>query len=387
MTIPEAVWTKYIDLLSAIDKTAARKFVAYLNTHDISTKQGRDAAVDYAYGVATKYGESSAAVACEMYDAVAEASGMTLPAAEPAATATYGEVAKAYNGMAKQGLPNEAIGDGISRLVRQAGADTTLKNAKRDGAEFAWVPHGDTCSFCMMLASNGWQKASKKTIKGDHAEHIHANCDCTFAIRFGSIGGVKGYDPDKYKEMYDNAEGSTWKEKLNSMRREQYAKDGDKIRAQKREAYKIRVENEKVKNGKPTQQEILKRIKQTVDIPNNGGYIANKVADETFSLDIRHQKYLQHIEGTAQYENAVQSRGRLQSVLTISEEEAQRIIYKNYGLGTVKVDNTGAPLPGEYLTLDKVVGYYYERGEKLPTKRIMILYSKSGAHIVPVKET
>ena len=177
------------------------------------------------------------------------------------------------------------------------------------------------------------------------------------------------------------------KEKLNSMRREQYAKDGDKIRAQKREAYKIRVENEKVKNGKPTQQEILKRIKQTVDIPNNGGYIANKVADETFSLDIRHQKYLQHIEGTAQYENAVQSRGRLQSVLTISEEEAQRIIYKNYGLGTVKVDNTGAPLPGEYLTLDKVVGYYYERGEKLPTKRIMILYSKSGAHIVPVKET
>ena len=86
------------------------------------------------------------------------------------------------------------------------------------------------------------------------------------------------------------------KEKLNSMRREQYAKDGDKIRAQKREAYKIRVENEKVKNGKPTQQEILKRIKQTVDIPNNGGYIANKVADETFSLDIRHQKYLQHID-------------------------------------------------------------------------------------------
>lgn len=237
MTIPEGVWTKYINMLSAIDKTAAKKFVAYLNTHDFSTRAGRKAAIDYAYAIATKYGESSAALACEMYDAVADASGVLLPAAEPAATATYGEVAKAFNGMVNQGLVNDAIGYGISRLVRQAGADTTRNNALRDGAEFAWVPHGDTCSFCIMLASNGWQKASKKTIKGDHAEHIHANCDCTFAIRFDGKSGVRGYDPDKYREMYDNADGNTWKEKLNSMRRDEYAKNGDKIRAQKREAY------------------------------------------------------------------------------------------------------------------------------------------------------
>ena len=53
-----------------------------------------------------------------------------------------------------------------------------LKNAVRDGAEWAWVPHGDTCPFCITLASNGWQKASRKVLKGGHAEHIHANCDC-----------------------------------------------------------------------------------------------------------------------------------------------------------------------------------------------------------------
>lgn len=27
-----------------------------------------------------------------------------------------------------------------------------LKNALRDGAEFAWVSNGDTCAFCMTLA-------------------------------------------------------------------------------------------------------------------------------------------------------------------------------------------------------------------------------------------
>ena len=237
MIFPESGWEKYIKVLSAIDRTAARKFTAFLNRTDISTQEGRKAAIDYAYGIATKYGESAAAAACEMYDAVAEASGVTLPAAVPAETATYGEVAKTVNGMVKQKQSSEAMGNSIGRLVKRTGADTTQKNALRDGAEFAWVPHGDTCAFCLMLASNGWQKASKKTIKGDHAEHIHSNCDCTFAVRFDGRSKVGGYDPDKYREMYENAEGDTWEEKLNSMRRANYAKNADKIRAQKREAY------------------------------------------------------------------------------------------------------------------------------------------------------
>ena len=59
------------------------------------------------------------------------------------------------------------------------------------------------------------------TDKG-HAEHIHANCDCEFAIRFDKKSGVKGYDPDKYKRQYENAEGDTWRDKLNSIRRDQY---------------------------------------------------------------------------------------------------------------------------------------------------------------------
>lgn len=252
MTFPESGWIKYIRALSAINETAAKKFTAYLNTHDISTRAGRKAAIDYAYAVATQYGEMSAAAACEMYDAVAEATGITIAAAEPAQTAEYGEVAKAINGLAKQNMSNEVIGDAIGRLVKRAGADTTLKNAIRDEAEFAWIPHGDTCAFCLTIASNGWRKASKKVLKGDHAEHIHANCDCTFAIRFDSRSNVEGYDPDKYLEMYKNADGNTWREKVNSMRREDYAKNADAIRAQKRDAY---ARNRKIKYGSESEFE------------------------------------------------------------------------------------------------------------------------------------
>lgn len=107
------------------------------------------------------------------------------------------------------------------------------------------MPMGDTCSFCRMLASNGWQRQSKKAMKGGHAEHIHANCDCQYAVRFDGKGGVAGYDPDKYKAEYDAAEGDTWREKLNSMRREQYKQDGEKIRAQKRAA-----NHERIRRGK-----------------------------------------------------------------------------------------------------------------------------------------
>ena len=164
-----------------------------------------------------------------MYDALAAADGVPVPPAEPAEPASYREVAKMVN--ATKDSPPQ-LQRGVSRLVKRAGADTTLQNAKRDGAEFAWIPHGDTCAFCLTLASRGWQRASANVLKGDHAEHIHANCDCEFAIRFSSGTNVAGYDPEKYLQKYRDAGGD-----INAMRRVNYAANKDRINAQKRAAY------------------------------------------------------------------------------------------------------------------------------------------------------
>ena len=203
----------------------------------------RQACIDFGYALATKYGEAAGAVACEMYDAIAQTASVLLPAAEPAATATYAETAKAVNGTMKTGN-DEIIASSISRLVKMAGVDTTMQNAIRDHAEWAWIPSGDTCSFCIALASRGWQPASKSQLKGNHAEHIHANCDCTFAIRFGDDTDVQGYDPSEYLAMYNDAPGSSSKAKINAMRREAYAENKDEINAQKRSAYAKRKEIE-----------------------------------------------------------------------------------------------------------------------------------------------
>ena len=153
-----------------------------------------------------------------MYEAVAQASGAKVPPAEMASLPELREVAKVVRGAFKNGS-KKVVPGAFGRMVKQVGADTVLKNAKRDGAEFAWVPAGDTCPFCITLASRGWQRISKAALHGGHAEHIHANCDCTYAVRFDKKTTVEGYEPEKYREMYKNAEGETDAEKMNSMRR------------------------------------------------------------------------------------------------------------------------------------------------------------------------
>ena len=230
MQISAKTWNEYVIRLSRLNQKAGQLMREYIDAHGTADT---DDLVAYAYGLVTKYGEGSAELACQMYEALAESQGVHVPAAEPAATASYGEVARMVSATKDQNPAN--LPNGVSRLVKRAGADTTLKNAIRDGAEWAWVPHGDTCPFCITLASNGWKKASQKLLKGGHAEHIHANCDCEFAVRFRSDTTVAGYDPDKYYRQYREAGGD-----INKMRRIDYAANRERINAQKRAAYAAR---------------------------------------------------------------------------------------------------------------------------------------------------
>ena len=245
MIITKKAWKRYIDLLRKLNDKAAEEMIRFQKQLAERGLTGDEAArilVEYAYQIATKYGEGATAAACEMYDAVATLSKAAAPAAVPASTATYGETAKAVYGTLKQNP--EIVPSAVGRLVKMAGVDTVMQNAIRDGAEWAWIPSGDTCAFCITLASRGWQRASTSQLKGGHAEHIHANCDCTFAIRFNSKTDVEGYDPEKYADMYYGADGSTPTQRINSMRRQMYQQHKDEINAQKREAYRKRMETE-----------------------------------------------------------------------------------------------------------------------------------------------
>ena len=242
MNISTKEWNNYIKKLSAINQKAAELIETYVAQNGLDNV---DALIDYANKVVLKYGNASATMNALMYDAIAELEGMTLPAAELAPLPEYGDVAKAVQGTLKTSKNVPEIAGAVSRLVKLTGQDTMLRNGIRDRAQFAWIPSGDTCAFCITLASRGWQNISEKALKNGHAEHIHSNCDCAYMVRHDSSTNVKGYDPDKYREMYDNAEGNTSKEKINSMRRRFYVENKSIVGAESDKAEEFLVNFEK----------------------------------------------------------------------------------------------------------------------------------------------
>lgn len=256
MKISSEYWVGYVNSHTKLRRVAANKMADFLYKNKTASVEEIAA---FAYALICKYGEASAALACEMYDSVAaaQANAAQYTPAEPAKFASMDEVAKAVQGAAKRS--DTLIPSVVGRFVKQAGADTILQNAARDGAQFAWIPRGDTCAFCITLASRGWQYISKRAMKNGHAEHIHANCDCEYAIRFSEKDNVEGYDPEYYKDLYYNSDvGAKPKDKINFLRRELYKENKDRINAQKRAAYARRMENEEsTKRRKALEQRTL----------------------------------------------------------------------------------------------------------------------------------
>lgn len=116
MQISAKTWNEYITRLSRLNQKAGQLMREYIDRH--GTADTADL-IAYAYGLVTKYGEGSAELACQMYDALAEAQGALVPAAEPAETASYNEVARMVNATKDQNPAN--LPNGVSRLVKRAG--------------------------------------------------------------------------------------------------------------------------------------------------------------------------------------------------------------------------------------------------------------------------
>lgn len=237
MIIPEAAWTQYIEALAKVDRSATERMQKYIDTHAIDSEETIREMVGYAFGISTYYGEAAAELAAEMYDVL---SGDDYEPAEPAETSSLPYIERAVRGALKAAPYGVLVAGAVGRAVRLAGQNTVLRNAIRDGAEVAWIPHGDTCPFCIMLAGEGWKRAYPSMLKDGNARHVHAHCDCAYAIRHNEETEYRGYNPSRYQMMYANADGVTEEDKLNALRRKFYAENKERINAQKRDAYERR---------------------------------------------------------------------------------------------------------------------------------------------------
>lgn len=200
MYISTADWTNYVNKLSSLNQTAGEQMKAFIRKNGFANTE---AIIDYAYALATKYGEGSASLAAAMYDAIAGMQSAIVPSAELASTASYTDVAKAVYAT-KNSEAN--LVNAVSRLVKQVASDTMLQNAERDGARFAWIPHGgETCAYCLMLAGTGWHEAGKNTLNGKYSGHVHSHCRCEYCIDFKGDMVVGGYDVSKIRKKIASA--------------------------------------------------------------------------------------------------------------------------------------------------------------------------------------
>lgn len=225
MKLARTDWNEYVKALVEINKRAANEMEEFIANYGIGN---RNLLIDKAYQLIEKYGAGSSSAACRMFELLANLTGNRDIIAEPAEISSKDEVAEAVNGSLLQSTTGKKVSGVVSRFVKQASADTMLQNARRYGAEFAWVPSGDSCPFCFLLASGGWRKAGSKTISGDHATHIHAHCRCQYAVRFDGKMSIEGYDPKAMEDYYKSMPGSDSKERLNALRRELYSRSHGK---------------------------------------------------------------------------------------------------------------------------------------------------------------
>ena len=110
----------------------------------------------------------------------------------------------------------------------------------------------------------------------------------------------------------------------------------------------------------------------------------DRVNNGEYNLTLLKQKYAEHVDGTPQYKNTAKERGIEPSRLTVSYEEAQKLINLYSGTGEPKVSNGGKTMDIEFVRLNKTVGQYKKDGKWVDTKCLAIYHSKKGTHIVPV---
>lgn len=117
--------------------------------------------------------------------------------------------------------------------------------------------------------------------------------------------------------------------------------------------------------------------------------ITKRVRNGELNLKLNKDHFEKHHEGNRRFEDYYKSRIKkgygLQSILMIDYDEAQLLIYNNYGKGIVTITKAGKARSEEEFNFHKVIGYYVYDGKKYPATKGRIIYSKKGSHIIPMK--
>ena len=184
-------------------RLATARLKVFWDSLDLTDPNGcREALAGFWPFLIEQYGEVAATLAADRFE---ELTGMRATMAravdeERALSRMNWAIRPLFNG---EGDAYGLLALLLDELVKQPGRSTMIASARDNRIRYARVPVGDTCAFCLMLASRGAVYVSRSSA-GDRGSRFHGKCDCAVEpVRDDyDLDQLKrqGYDPD---ELYD----------------------------------------------------------------------------------------------------------------------------------------------------------------------------------------
>lgn len=165
--------------------------------------------------IAEKYSMLGCELGAQWYDLCSELAGLDVdPAYLPDPDIeTIEKGANAAAGASRRGdygAFNNFLNNMVMTSIRETGTANLWRDYERGLAPGRWarVPVGETCAWCIMLASQGAWYLSEQSALGSEPGHYHSDCDCV-AVFHADANDISGYtDLMTYKQMYYDAENA-----------------------------------------------------------------------------------------------------------------------------------------------------------------------------------
>lgn len=192
---------------------AHRELEAFWSTLDLSKPTAAKALLaDFMVTLVDAYGPISGVIAADFYDEMREESGQAGSFSAQLGPDTDPEQVRGSSDWAAQPLFDETpdqkaalhrfLGS-TQRLVQEQGRQTIMLSVELDPAKPRWarMPIGDTCDWCVMLASRGADYTSRASaVSKSNGGAFHDECDCQPVVIWD--GDTLPYDQQKYLDEY-----------------------------------------------------------------------------------------------------------------------------------------------------------------------------------------
>lgn len=208
MQVTQARLDRYRTDVDAYGDAAASYVEQYIGalmaeSPDMSVAELRDEAIEAIDDALNAFGDQASTLALDLFEEIVAEYGIE-PETRIESVIPHEMIDSGVRYRARdlvEGLSEKFTRDvaDLSRYyIHRSAFENMERNCARNDLRYARVPSGrETCGFCFMLSSRGFDYRSEETAGSTHAYHEH--CDCVIVPGFKDMPAseqIEGYDPD-----------------------------------------------------------------------------------------------------------------------------------------------------------------------------------------------